>query len=164
MPQIRAFQLADKTQLPRFLALAAHEADAQIVLANPNLARYVEDFGRAGDCAVVAHNDEQIVGIAWARLWTPDAHGFGWIDEATPEMAIAVEAEFCGQGIGARLIEELKMELRETGATQIALNVRADSPAVRLYEKLGFAKVDGSERHNRAGGISFNMLALLVIR
>ena len=48
-------------------------------------------------------------------------------------MAIAVEANFRGHGIGARLIAALKAELRVAGATQIALNVRADSPAVRLY-------------------------------
>lgn len=158
---MRAFEDADKAHLPRFLALASHEDDARIVLVNPELARYIENFGRAGDCAVVAHHNTQIVGIAWARLWTPDTHGFGWIDEATPEMAIAVEADFRGQGIGARLIETLKSELRAAGATQISLNVRADSPAVRLYEKLDFAKVDGSERTNRAGGVSFNMLAPL---
>ncbi len=161
MISIRAFQPDDEKHLPRFLALAAHEDDTQIVLANPDLARYIEDFGRDGDCAIVAHSDEKIVGVAWARLWTSGNCGFGWIDEATPEMAIAVEADFRGQGIGTRLIEALKSELCAAGAQQIALNVRADSRAVQLYEKLGFAKVDGSERTNRTGGVSFNMLAPL---
>ena len=161
MIQIRAFQPDDKEHLPRFLALAAHEDDTQIALNNLNLARYIEGFGRAGDCAAVAHNDEQIIGIAWARFWTLDVHGFGWIDAATPELAIAVAAGFRGQGTGARLIETLKSELRAVGATQVALNVRADSPAVRLYQKLGFAKVESSEQINRTGGVSFNMLAPL---
>lgn len=161
MIQIRAFQPADAAQLPRFLALAAHEDDVQIALDNPNLARYIENFGRNGDCAIVACNEEQTIGIAWARIWTRDDQGFGWIDEATPELAIAVEAEFRGQGIGARLIEALQAELRATNVTQLSLNVRADSPAVRLYQKLGFEKVDGSERRNRTGGQSFNMRAPL---
>ena len=161
MIQIRAFDDADKTHLPRFLALAAHETDVQIVLDNPDLARYIENFGRDGDCAVVARNDAKIIGIAWARLWTPDDHGFGWIDEQTPEMAIAIEAKFRGQGVGARLIESLKSELRAKNATQISLNVRADSPAVRLYRTLGFEEIAGSERANRTGGVSFNMLAPL---
>ena len=39
--------------MPRFLALAAHEDDAQVALDNPDLARYIENFGRAGDCAIV---------------------------------------------------------------------------------------------------------------
>ena len=161
MTQIRAFQADDKTQLPRFLALAAHETDAQTVLTNPDLARYIEDFGRNGDCAVVARNNKQIIGIAWARLWTPDNRGFGWIDEQTPELAIAVETDFQNQGIGTRLIESLKQQLKTSGAQQVSLNVRADSSAVRLYEKLGFAKIAASERINRAGGVSFSMLAPL---
>ena len=161
MIQIRAFQLSDELQLARFLALAAHENNVQTVLDNPNLARYVDAFGRAGDCAVVAHDSEQIVGLAWARLWTPDSHGFGWVDEATPEMAIAVETGFREMGVGARLVEALKSQLREMGAEQISLNVRADSAAVRLYEKLGFEKIVGSERINRTGGQSFNMRATL---
>lgn len=161
MIQIRAFQSADETHLLHFLALAAHEADVQIVLVNPNLARYIENFGRAGDCAFVAHDGEEIVGIAWARLWMPDDCGFGWVDEQTPEMAIAVEAQFRGCGIGTRLLEALKQQLKANGAQQVSLNVRADSPAVRLYEKLGFEKIVGSERTNRTGGQSFSMLAPL---
>lgn len=161
MLKIRAFEDADKLQLPRFLALAAHEEDIQIVLSNPDLARYIENFGRAGDCAVVAQNNEQIIGIAWARLWAPDDHGFGWVDEQTPEMAIAVEADFWDQGVGARLIEALQSALRAKNATQMSLNVRANSPAVRLYQRLGFEKIAASERANRMGGVSFNMLAQL---
>lgn len=161
MIQIRAFEDGDKSQLARFLALAAHEADTQIVLSNPNLARYIGNFGRADDCAVVAQSDEEIVGIAWARLWMPDDHGFGWVDEATPEMAIAVETNFQNQGIGAHLIEALKSELRAKSATQMSLNVRADSPAVRFYQRLGSEKIASSERTNRTGGVSFNMLAPL---
>lgn len=162
MIRIRAFQPADAPHLARFLALAAHEDDMQIVSDNPDLARYIADFGRAGDCAVVAQNDGEIIGIAWARVWTRDDHGFGWIDEQTPEMAIAVTTEFRGYGIGARLIEALKSALREMGATQISLNVRADSAAVRLYQRLGFVKVAESERANRAGGVSLNMSAPLL--
>ncbi len=158
MIQIRVFQPADQSQLSHFLTLAAHEDDTQSALDNPDLARYIKDWGRDADTAVVACDDAEIVGIAWARVWKPDDYGFGWVDELTPEMAIAVEAEFRNQGIGARLIGALKAEL---SATQVSLNVRADSPAVQLYQRLGFEKVAGSERRNRAGGVSFNMLAHL---
>ncbi len=161
MIQIRAFCPADAAHLPRFLALAAHETEIEAALANPNLARYIGNFGRAGDCAVVAHGGEQIIGIAWARLWTSDNCGFGWVDEQTPEMALAVEADFRNRGIGARLIEALKTHLRESGAQQMSLNARTDSPAVRLYEKLGFGVIVRSERVNRTGGASFSMLARL---
>lgn len=109
--------------------------------------------------------------MVWARFWTFEHYGFGWIDERTPELAIAVEPEFQGQGIGAMLVEELKERLRGTslldqdGNTfcplQVALNVRGNSPAVRFYERLGFVRVEGSEQRNRTGGLSFNMVAPL---
>ena len=161
MIQIRALRPADAVRLPQFLALAAHETDVEAALENPNLARYIENFGRVGDRAVVAHDGEQLIGIAWARLWTPANRGFGWVDEQTPEMALAVEAEFQNRGVGTRLIEALRIQLRESGAQQMSLNARADSPAVRLYEKLGFEKIAGSERVNRTGGESFSLLARL---
>ncbi len=192
MIQIRALEIFDEPLLPRFLALAAHEEEIEVVLANPALALYVENWGRAGDCAVVAEDTESraVVGMAWARFWTPEHHGFGWVDELTPEMAVAVEAEFQGQGIGTRLVEALKCRLRAIlraarwdarhqqlvcatraveveqpemllAPDQVILNVRDESPAVRLYERLGFFRVAGSERQNRTGGVSFNMSAPL---
>jgi len=39
----------------------------------------------------------------------------------------------------------------------ISLNVRRSNPAVRLYERLGFRKVPGSEMVNRVGGVSIIM-------
>ncbi|BCM89131.1 hypothetical protein IAD21_00975 [Abditibacteriota bacterium] len=192
MIRIRSLEVFDEPLLPHFLAIAAHEEEVETVLTNPALAIYVSDWGRDGDCAVVAENDETsaIVGMAWARFWTPDHQGFGWINELTPEMAVAVEPEFQGRGIGTRLIEALKCRLRAVSLTvrwdarhqkwvptsqpveieqpemrmptqQLALNVRDGSPSVQLYERLGFQKVAGSERQNRTGGVSFNMLARL---
>lgn len=162
MIHIRSFEPQDEALLPRFLALAAHEREVETVLLNPKLARYVKDWGRDGDTAVVAQNDETqaVVGIAWARLWTNDNRGFGFVDEHTPELAVAVELEFQGRGIGTRLVQDLNLCLRRHHQT-VSLNVRADSPAVRLYERLEFHRIEGSERTNRTGGLSFNMTAPL---
>ena len=192
MIRIRCFEIYDEPFLPHFLALAAHEEDVEVVLANPALALYIEGWGRSGDCAVVAEDEETrvLVGMAWARLWTDAQHGFGWMDELTPELAVAVEPGFQDQGIGTRLLEALKCRLRAVAVAvrwnareqewvpashaveveqpemqmapqRVALNVRDGSPAVRLYERAGFTKVEGSERRNRTGGTSFNMIAPL---
>ncbi|RYX86671.1 N-acetyltransferase [bacterium] len=170
---IRVSGAVDEALVARFLALAAHEEAVEVVFANPALATYAQGWGRKGDSALVAEDEttHKVVGMCWARFWTAEQHGFGWIDEWTPELAIAVEPQFQGQGIGARLIEALKVELLSVsmldsqGASfrpeRVALNVRADSPAVRLYERVGFVRVEGSERQNRTGSISYNMVAPL---
>ena len=40
----------------------------------------------------------------------------------------------------------------------VSLSVRGDNTAVRLYERVGFIKIPGSEILNRTGEISFNMI------
>jgi len=52
---------------------------------------------------------------------------------------IAFLPEFRNAGIGTRLLEELKKEAGVAGKP-IALHVVATSPAVRLYERLGFRR------------------------
>lgn len=50
---------------------------------------------------------------------------------------IAVLTEYRNAGIGSRLIQELMSEAASAGKP-IQLHVVASSPAVRLYERLGF--------------------------
>ena len=52
---------------------------------------------------------------------------------------IAFLPEYRNAGIGTRLIEDLKQEAT-AGGKPIALHVLASSPAVRLYERLGFRR------------------------
>jgi ribosomal protein S18 acetylase RimI-like enzyme len=44
---------------------------------------------------------------------------------------------------------------------KISLSVEDTSPAIKLYERLGFTKVDGSEHENSRGSVSFKMLKVL---
>jgi GNAT superfamily N-acetyltransferase len=82
------------------------------------------------------------------------------VRETIPEICIAVEPNFQGQGIGSRLLEELiqgAMELDGVpGVT--CQSVREDNPAVHLYERMGFRRIDGSEQVNRVGVLCFNMV------
>ena len=44
-------------------------------------------------------------GGVWLNWGTEDNHGFGFVEPAIPELAIAVEARYKGQGIATALID-----------------------------------------------------------
>ena len=108
--------------------------------------RYVYNWGRPGDAGVIALDEGFPVGAAWYRLFTDDQPGYGFIDERTPELAIAVVPSRRGRGIGAELLEGLLTRAREDGHTSLTLAVDRGNPAIRLYERFGFdeARTEGS--------------------
>lgn len=152
--------IADGDIVWNMLVHAAHEASPEAIKDQPALARYAAGWGRAGDMGFVALLDDQPVGAAWLRLWQGHNRGFGFVAEEVPELAIAVLPDYQNQGIGTQLLSRLLHSAREWYPA-VSLNVRADNPAVRLYERLGFVKVQDSEAVNRAGGVSFNMICQL---
>lgn len=98
----------------------------------------MEDFGRSGDFGVVADAGAQPLGAAWWRRFPADAPGYGFIDEATPELSVAVLAAHRGRGIGTALLRALMREARGRGIGRLSLSVEHDNPAAALYERLGF--------------------------
>jgi GNAT superfamily N-acetyltransferase len=110
-----------------------------------SLWRYVAGWGRRGDSAVIALEDGFPVGAAWFRLFARDEPGFGFVDEATPEVAIAVVPSRRGHGIGSELLEALVALAREQGYDSLSLSVEADSPAMHVFEKQGFEKVEQTD-------------------
>lgn len=113
----------------------------QVVLDHPEVLRYHEGWGRRGDLGVVAESAGEVVGAAYCRLFTDDDHGHGFVDPATPELAIAVWDGHRGQGIGAGLVGALEEALVEAGFDSLSLSTALRNPALRLYERLGFEVV-----------------------
>lgn len=109
--------------------------------ADVPLGRYVEGWGRPGDTALVAIDEYRPVGAAWYRLFEAAEPGYGFVDEATPELTIAVVPSRRGRGLGGELLRALLEGARSAGFEQVSLSVEPDNPALRLYEENGFTKV-----------------------
>jgi [ribosomal protein S18]-alanine N-acetyltransferase len=108
--------------------------------ADVPLERYVEGWGRRGDTALVAIDDFRPVGAAWYRLFENDEPGYGFVDEETPELTIAVVPSRRGRGLGQELLHALLERARSAGYDRVSLSVEPDNPALHLYEENGFAK------------------------
>jgi ribosomal protein S18 acetylase RimI-like enzyme len=107
---------------------------------------YVKAWGRRGDTAVIALVDGFPVGAAWFRLFNPGSPGYGFIDERTPELAIAVVPNARGKGVGSALISSLLEKAKAEGFADISLSVdRHNKGAIALYEQHGFQQVDETD-------------------
>ncbi|MDQ1482463.1 MAG: hypothetical protein QOF35_539 [Actinomycetota bacterium] len=117
------------------------------VMERPELAHYVAGWPRPGDQGVIAQ-DVQPIGAAWLRLFSQDDPGFGFVDEQSPELAMAVVPQWRGRGVGAALLREVTAQAAEAGVAGISLSVDLQNDAARLlYERFGFRPVregDGS--------------------
>ena len=119
----------------------------QPALASPDLAHYVDGWGRAGDRGLVADVRGEPVGAAWLRRFTASDPGYGFVDEATPELGIGVAPAWRGHGIGGALLTGLLDLARADGTPRVSLSVEVDNPSRRLYERAGFeviAHVEGA--------------------
>jgi len=112
----------------------------ELALAEPQLARYVEGWGRTGDFGVVAVQNARQIGAVWSRYFTAEAPGYGFVDETVPELSVAVEAGRRGQGVGTALLREILRQACARGIARISLSVERDNPSVALYERLGFKR------------------------
>jgi GNAT superfamily N-acetyltransferase len=117
----------------------------ELVLAHPQVVVFHEGWGRPGDTALVAELAREKLGLVWYRLFTEASHGEGFVDEQTPELAIAVVETFRGRGIGAELMSAAHRRAREDGVERLSLSVDADNPAKRLYERLGYVEHEADD-------------------
>ena len=113
------------------------------VLSWPGIAHYLEGWGRPEDFALIALDlaEGRRVGAAWYRLMSPEDPGYGFVDDSTPEVGIAVVPELRGRGVGGALLRALMGAARSRGFGALSLSVERGNPAVRLYGRHGFEKL-----------------------
>jgi ribosomal protein S18 acetylase RimI-like enzyme len=159
---IRSAVKDDEPFLWEMLYYAAHmeedgETSPQAARNHPYLRRYVEGWKRETDmgCITLEPETNRPVGAAWIRLLIGDDKTFSYIDDVTPELAIAVLPDYVGKGVGTQLLSYMLEAAREKYAA-VVLSVRANNPARRLYERMGFVVI--GKATNRTGSESLNML------
>lgn len=146
MIEVRPIRPSEVPLLREFLFLAIHQPDetypiSRKVLDDPQVAAYIEDWGRPEDRCLVAVVEANVVGAVWTRILSGPVRGFGNIDTHTPEFAISVLPEYRGRGVGSRLMRDMIAWLRRDGAARASLSVQRSNPARHLYERLGFETV-----------------------
>lgn len=134
MKQEEYFLLEEFLYQAIFVPEGAKQPD-RAILQLPELQHYFSDFGtKAGDVAWVAEVDGQVVGVAWVR----HIRDYGYVDDQTPSLSIALLEGYRGQGLGSRLLQALFADLKSRQVQRLSLSVSKENPAHFLYRKLGF--------------------------
>jgi GNAT superfamily N-acetyltransferase len=161
MVLIRKAEARDRELIEAMLVVAAdwrlgtEPRPVAAVMADPALAHYAEDWPTATDFGLVAEDENGVgLGAAWWRFFTPENPGYGFANEAIPEVSIGVVADRRGVGIGRALLGALAKCAGSHSLKGLSLSVDTDNFALRLYEQIGF------ERQGEAGG-SVTMLLTL---
>ncbi|GAE32893.1 GNAT family N-acetyltransferase [Halalkalibacter hemicellulosilyticus] len=112
-------------------------------LLNTNeLKKYHQNWGRKGDRALIAvDNKGTPVGAVWHRLFNIKERGYGYVNDTTPELGIAVIKEARGKGLGTKLMYTIiEQSKNDYSALSLSVDVK-NTDAVNLYHKFGFVEV-----------------------
>lgn len=164
--RVRLAQEEDRTYLLRLLYLTSVFGDETAELPQyhlPDVERYVGDWSPLVDGGVIATSDFHVpAGGAWLRYYTGDNKGAAYMGpqdpdadphdeslwatefdpETIPELCIAVERRYAGQGLGKILLDNVVDLARQQDAPAIALWVDSENPRARkLYESAGFSDI-----------------------
>ncbi|TXK71706.1 GNAT family N-acetyltransferase [Mesonia sp. HuA40] len=116
------------------------------VIKDKSLSKYIENWGKDKfDIALVMELDNQLIGAIWGRLLTDENKGFGYVDDTTPELSMAVKNEHRNQGIGTKLIKAIASEYQKIGVEYLSLSVDKANNASNLYKRLGCEIIEETE-------------------
>lgn len=116
----------------------------EAIIKAPQIAHYVESWGKEGDFALIAFLRDEAIGGIWMRYFSSDDAGYGFIAPDIPELGMAVERKYRGKKVGSlllgRFLESLPQEVHS-----LSLSVQLENRALGLYRRFGFRdyRVDG---------------------
>jgi ribosomal protein S18 acetylase RimI-like enzyme len=116
------------------------------IVRQPEISRYVAGWGQADDAGFVALLEEtlELVGAVWIRRLQGAGRGYGYVDDVTPELTIALRPTARGQGVGTQLLAQMIAAARGQYPA-LSLSVSNENPARRLYQRFGFTVVEQHE-------------------
>ena len=111
------------------------------IINQPELKKYYHNWDLPNDISFIAKIENTNIGVVWCRFFTNDKPGYGFIDEQTPELGIAIKSTFRGKRIGTLLMNNLFEVLHTKSIKQISLSVDSRNRAFYLYQNLGFKTI-----------------------
>ncbi len=157
--RLRSVQPHESALVFSFLTLAARMAESnepiQQAFVDKQLTKYWQGWGRPGDLGVIASRELDALPVCCAWVRQLPASDEGYLGDGILELAFGTVPSERGLGVGTATLARLIDECRSVQALGISLSVRADNPAVRLYQRVGFATL--SEIVNRVGTRSLVM-------
>ncbi|HEX7064357.1 MAG TPA: GNAT family N-acetyltransferase [Bacillales bacterium] len=113
------------------------------ILEKPEIEKYLKNWREGKDHALIAVNQEgHQIGAIWSRTFDEKSAGYGFVDESTPELGMALLPSYRGKGIGRQLLYEMSEAACKLGFKALSLSVDPRNfHALRFYEKSGFVKV-----------------------
>jgi mycothiol synthase len=143
---IRAYTPGDADELIRVNAAAfAHHPEQGSMDATELAERMAEPWFDPADLLVAVEGDRM--------------HGFHWTKRHSATLGevyvVAIEPDAQGRGLGNALVNAGLRHLRSVGLDDVLLYVESDNtPAVRLYEKLGFTHASADTHVMYTRGVS----------
>ncbi|MBA4544148.1 MULTISPECIES: GNAT family N-acetyltransferase [Thermoactinomyces] len=129
-----------KDFLTMALTVPGDGAAEESLLEKPEHRRYLDNWGQPGDLGffVALKKEKKPIGAVWFRQFSKEEPGFGFVDEAIPELILAVLPEYQNQGLGRQLLTRLIDQARLEGYPGLSVTVHKNNPAKGLYDRLDF--------------------------
>ena len=147
----RAFRWSD---IPAITEIYRHYVDETVITFEteaPSEAAMAERFGKLLDLKhplIIVEQAGKVVGYAYASFYRPRA-----AYRFTCEDSIYLHKDLVGQGVGARLLDELLVQSRAAGFRQMLAVITAERKnSIRVHEKAGFRFIG----HYEALGFKFD--------